>query len=123
MKPLNFKEFLSALNQEASLDIINNKIPAPDFTHDKLMKLFHTYSIIGGMPEVIQKYADQKDIIALNSVFDSLIVSYLDDVEKYARNYSMANVIRHADLSFISFILCKAAVAAEYKKISKASSS
>jgi hypothetical protein len=96
MKPLNFKEFLSALNQEANLDIINNKIPAPDFTHDKLMKLFHTYSIIGGMPEVIQKYADQKDIIALNSVFDSLIVSYLDDVEKYARNYSMANVIRHA---------------------------
>jgi len=96
MKPLNFKEFLGALNQEASLDIINNKIPAPDFTHDKLMKLFHTYSIIGGMPEVIQKYAEQKDIIALNSVFDSLIVSYLDDVEKYARNYSMANVIRHA---------------------------
>ena len=96
MKPLNFKEFLNALNQEVSLDIINNKIPAPDFTHDKLMKLFHTYSIIGGMPEVIQKYAEQKDIIALNSVFDSLIVSYLDDVEKYARNYSMANVIRHA---------------------------
>ena len=96
MKPLNFKEFLNALNQEASLDIINNKIPAPDFTHDKLMKLFHTYSIIGGMPEVIQKYAEQKDIIALNSVFDSLIVSYLDDVDKYARNYSMANVIRHA---------------------------
>ena len=96
MKPLNFKEFLGALNQEASLDIINNEIPAPDFTHDKLMKLFHTYSIIGGMPEVIQKYAEQKDIIALNSVFDNLIVSYLDDVEKYARNYSMANVIRHA---------------------------
>jgi predicted AAA+ superfamily ATPase len=48
------------------------------------------------MPEIIQRYSDQKDIISLNSVFDSLIVSYLDDVEKYARNNSMANVIRHA---------------------------
>jgi predicted AAA+ superfamily ATPase len=60
------------------------------------MKLFNTYAIIGGMPEIVQKYSDHKDIIALNSIFDSLIVSYLDDVEKYARNSTMANVIRHA---------------------------
>ncbi|MDA3915745.1 MAG: AAA family ATPase [Deltaproteobacteria bacterium] len=96
LKPLNFKEFLNALNEKNSLDIIKNNIPAPSFAHDKLLKLFHTYSIIGGMPEIIQRYSDQKDIISLNSVFDSLIVSYLDDVEKYARNNSMANVIRHA---------------------------
>lgn len=96
MKPLNFKEFLNAMDEENSLDIIKNKIPAPDFAHDKLLKFFHTYSIIGGMPEIVQKYSEQKDIITLNNIFDSLIVSYLDDVEKYARNYSMANVIRHA---------------------------
>ena len=96
LKPLNFKEFLNALDEKNSLDMIQNKIPAPNFVHDKLLKLFHTYSIIGGMPEIIQQYSDQKDIISLNRVFDSLIVSYLDDVEKYARNNSMATVIRHA---------------------------
>ena len=96
MKPLTFKEFLNALSEESSLEIIENKIPAPDFTHNKLMKLFHTYSIIGGMPEIVRKYSKQKDIIALNDLFDSLIVSYFDDVEKYARNNSMAKVIRHA---------------------------
>lgn len=96
MKPLSFKEFLGALDQENSLDIINDKIPVPEFAHEKLTKLFHTYSIIGGMPAIIRTYADQKDLIALNSIFDSLIVSYLADVEKYARNHSMANVIRHA---------------------------
>ena len=96
MKPLNFKEFLNALSEAAGLDILNKTIPVPDFTHDKLMKLFNTYAIIGGMPEIVQKYSDQKDIIALNSIFDSLIVSYLDDIEKYARNSTMASVIRHA---------------------------
>ncbi|MCF8113843.1 MAG: AAA family ATPase [Desulfotignum sp.] len=96
MKPLSFKEFLNALSEDSSLDILNRNIPVPDFAHDKLMKLFNTYAIIGGMPEIVQKYADRKDIIALNSIFDSLIVSYLDDVEKYARNRTMANVIRHA---------------------------
>ena len=96
MKPLSFKEFLGALSETTSLDTLTKTIPVPDFAHERLMKIFQTYSIIGGMPEIVQKYADRKDIIALNSVFDSLIVSYLDDVEKYARNSTMANVIRHA---------------------------
>jgi uncharacterized protein len=30
------------------------------------------------MLEIVEKYSDQKDIIALNSIFESLIVSYLD---------------------------------------------
>ena len=96
MKPLNFKEFLTALDEKSSLDIINNTIPVPDFAHDKLMKLFHVYSLIGGMPEIVRKYSEQPDILALNNLFDSLIVSYLDDVEKYARSHTMARVIRHA---------------------------
>jgi len=96
MKPLNFKEFLTALEEKSSLDIINNTIPVPDFAHDKLMKLFHVYSLIGGMPEIVRKYSEQPDILAVSNLFDSLIVSYLDDVEKYARNHTMALVIRHA---------------------------
>jgi len=96
MKPLNFKEFLNALDEKSSLDIINNTMPVPDFAHEKLMKFFHIYSIIGGMPEIVQKYSEKQDILALNNLFDGLIVSYLDDVEKYARNHSMAQVIRYA---------------------------
>lgn len=95
MKPLHFKEFLNAMGEKSSLDIINNTIPVPNFSHEKLIKLFHIYSIIGGMPEIVQKYSEKKEIPALSNIFDSLIVSYLDDVEKYARNHSMAQVIRH----------------------------
>ncbi len=96
MKPLCFKEFLNALSEKASLDIMRNRMPVPAFAHDRLMTLFQTYAMVGGMPEIVQNYSDQKDLVGLNTVFDSLIVSYLDDVEKYAKNSSMANVIRHA---------------------------
>lgn len=96
MKPLTFREFLGAMGENAGLDMLDSQIPVPEFTHDRLMDLFRTYAIIGGMPEVVRIYAEQADIIALNDAFDSLIVSYLDDVEKYARNNAMANVIRHA---------------------------
>lgn len=52
---------------------------------------------IQNCPQAVSYYADQKNIIGLNSISDSLIVSYLDDVEKYARNSTMATVIRHAN--------------------------
>ncbi|MBU8911846.1 MAG: AAA family ATPase [Desulfobacterales bacterium] len=96
MKPLSFKEFLNAIDEKSSLDMIKHTIPAPDFAHEKLLKHFHTYSIIGGMPEIVRQYAEKRDILVLNNLFDSLIVSYLDDVEKYARNRTMEQVIRHA---------------------------
>jgi len=95
MKPLNFREFLNAIGEQAALKILDT-IPVPDFAHDKLLKLFYTYTLIGGMPEVIQKYSIKNDIIALNIIFDSLLVSYMDDIEKYARNQTMTEVIRHA---------------------------
>ena len=96
MKPLSFKEFLNAIDEKSSLDMIKHTIPAPDFAHEKLLKHFHMYSIIGGMPEIVRQYAEKRDILGLNNLFESLIVSYLDDVEKYARNRTMELVIRHA---------------------------
>ncbi len=96
MKPLSFNEFLTALSETSSFDVLTQKIPVPDFAHDKLLKLFNAYATIGGMPEIVQTYSNQRDMVELNSIFDSLLVSYLDDVEKYARNGTMAHVIRHA---------------------------
>lgn len=96
MKPLSFTEFLSASNEDESLNLIKDTLPVPEFAHEKLMNLFHIYSIIGGMPEIVQNYIENQDILALSTLFDSLIVSYLDDVEKYAKNKTMTNIIRHA---------------------------
>src|SRR5680860_623343 len=93
--PASFPEYLGALEENSALDLIL-EIPVPDFAHHKLLSLFHTYCLIGGMPEVVSHYATHKDLIALNSIYESLIVSYLEDVEKYASNDSQMQVIRHA---------------------------
>jgi hypothetical protein len=70
-------------------------IPLHDFAHDKLLNLYHQYAIIGGMPEVVKHYVQHKDLTALQPIFDSLIASYLDDVEKYARNDTQVLHLRH----------------------------
>ncbi|MCG8323763.1 MAG: AAA family ATPase [Cytophagales bacterium] len=95
VRPVSFVEFLEALGETNALEQWKN-VPIADFAHDKLLELFHRYALIGGMPEVVDTYAATKDIVGLQPVYESLLVSYLEDVEKYARNQSLAEVMRHA---------------------------
>ena len=94
LHPVSFIEFLEAVGEVQALKQFNT-IPLQSFAHDKLLNLFHTYALIGGMPEIIKEYVETKDITALGSIYDSLIASYLDDVEKYATNNSQVQVIRY----------------------------
>lgn len=93
--PVSFPEFLEAIGETSALEQLT-KTPFQDFAFDKTLQLFRTYCITGGMPEIVQQYAIEKDLFNLNTVFESLIVSYLDDVEKYASGNNQGNYIRHA---------------------------
>lgn len=66
------------------------------FAHEKFLQLFHTYTLIGGMPEVVKRYVEQSDLISLKPVYESLLLSYIYDVEKYARNATQTQIMRHA---------------------------
>ncbi len=93
--PVSFPEFLSAIGETAALEQLK-KVPLASFAKDKLMQLFQRYCLLGGMPEVIEQYVVTKDVSSLNTVYESLLLSYMDDVEKYASNASQVNYIRHA---------------------------
>jgi len=62
--------------------------------HDELMSLFNQYAIVGGMPEAVQQYADTRDVLALDDIYESLIQGYRDDVEKYVKSGKVAEVVR-----------------------------
>ncbi|OAD23319.1 ATPase, partial [Candidatus Thiomargarita nelsonii] len=83
MHPLSFEEFLQAIGETQAAQMLE-RIPLPAFAHDKLLKLFHRYTLIGGMPEIVELYAESQDIIQLKPVYESLITAYMDDVEKYS---------------------------------------
>ncbi|MFH1504123.1 MAG: AAA family ATPase [Candidatus Omnitrophota bacterium] len=102
MKPLTFSEYIAAFGDVSSLEILA-KIPCPSFAHDKLLKQFYQYALIGGMPEVVEAYIKTKDLQKLKPIYESLLRSYLDDVEKYARSEALVRVMRHAiESSFYS---------------------
>jgi predicted AAA+ superfamily ATPase len=95
LRPVSFPEFLSAMNETAALEQLK-QVPVPVFAHQKLLTLFHTYALIGGMPEAVQHYSVNKDLVALSSIYDSLLTSYMDDAEKYAKSDTQMQLIRHA---------------------------
>ena len=94
IRPVSFPEFLSAIGETRALEQLT-KVPIAPFAQTKLLSLFHTYALIGGMPEIVQHYATNKDLVSLGPIYDSLISGYLDDVEKYAKSNAQILHIRH----------------------------
>ena len=81
MRPASFSEFLDAIEEHVALKQLKST-PFSAYAHDKLLRLYHTYAMIGGMPEIIKQYAQHRDFTSLASIYESIIVSYMDDVEK-----------------------------------------
>lgn len=94
LRPCSFVEFLSAIGEE-QLCIALENMTLPNALHRKVLKHFNEFVLVGGMPEAVQFYANTKDLVALGDVFESLLISYTDDIEKYAENKTLQRVIRH----------------------------
>ena len=94
VRPCVFNEFLRAIG-ETQLEKALNNCKIPEALHIKTMNLFNRFTLIGGMPEVVADYAENKNFLGLNSIYEGLLTSYRDDIEKYARNETMNQTIRY----------------------------
>ncbi|MDR2511928.1 MAG: AAA family ATPase [Bacteroidales bacterium] len=94
LRPCSFSEFLGAIGENQIREkLLSAKLP--DAIHNHVIKLFNEFVLVGGMPEIIASYAENRDIVALRKIYDSLLNGYNDDVEKYAGNKTERNVLRH----------------------------
>ena len=100
VKPLSFSEFLKAMGEEQAIEQMDI-VPLNNFAMTKMFDLFHTYGLIGGMPQVVQAYVENRDAVALTETYESLLVSYLDDMEKYASTSAQTQLLRHVTSSFL----------------------
>jgi Predicted ATPase (AAA+ superfamily) len=93
LRPCSFFEFLSALGKDNLRYFIDNPKQSV-VVHSELMSLFNQYTIVGGMPEAVQEYANTHDVLALDNIYESLVQGYKDDVEKYVKNGKLVEVVR-----------------------------
>ncbi len=94
LRPCSFYEFLGAIGKNNLLAILAQKAELTIAFHEQLMHLFNQYTIIGGMPEAVQQYAETQDIIAIEDVYETLVQAYKDDSEKYVKGNKLTDVVR-----------------------------
>lgn len=94
LHPCTFVEFLMAIGEDMLANQIEN-IAVPQSLHSYTLDLFKKYMIIGGLPEVVANYAQYRDMVRLNGVFNALLSGYRDDVEKYADKPKEQDSIRY----------------------------
>ena len=95
MYPMSFSEFLIADNSSNLVDYMKsiNKIEnIPDIFFNMLEEKLKAYFIIGGMPEVVYSWINEKDIERVNIIQDNILRSYESDFAKHVSN-SEANKI------------------------------
>ncbi|MCL1934265.1 MAG: AAA family ATPase [Candidatus Azobacteroides sp.] len=92
VRPCSFLEFLDGTGNGFDADLVLNLNASP--VHNKIIKHFNDYTLVGGMPAIVSKYAENQDILTLNRVYNSLFQSYKDDVEKYTKSVGTIKIIR-----------------------------
>lgn len=85
--PLNFFEFLEALGEKQLVELIkNNDIDLINVFSDKLKQYLKQYMYIGGMPEVVDSYVQNKDFGEVRRKQNVLLTAYEQDFSKHAPN-------------------------------------
>ena len=94
MFPLDFEEFLTANGESA--DVIAEAKAAFEgrravdaFIHDRLMRYFKLYLVVGGMPAAVQKYVDTNDLAAVAAEQRFVIRAYRRDISKYDPDHAL----------------------------------
>lgn len=95
MYPMTFSEFLIADNCENLVEYmknIKNIENVPDIFFNQLTEKLKAYFIIGGMPEAVKIWVNEKNIELVNNVQENILRAYESDFSKHTQN-SEANKI------------------------------
>ena len=87
MYPMDFEEFLWAMEEEMLADFIRGQFEASlpmGNLHRKAIDLLRLYMIVGGMPQAVLTYTKTKDFDEVDRTKRTILRLYRNDISKYA---------------------------------------
>ncbi len=85
LTPFSFYEFLEALDEKQLLEILEkNDYDMVNIFNAKLKEYLKLYYYIGGMPECVDSYIKNKDLLEVRKIQKRLLESYEQDFSKHA---------------------------------------
>lgn len=87
LTPLSFYEFIEALGENDLLKLLkSNDFDMINVFDTKLKEYLKLYYYIGGMPEVVSSYTENKDLSEVRRIQKTLLDDYEQDFSKHAPN-------------------------------------
>ena len=88
MYPLDFEEFLIANNfNEYSINYLKSKFNnlecLDEATHNKVLNIFKKYLLVGGLPDAINSYLKERNIVNVRKIQSEIHDYYSMDASKY----------------------------------------
>ena len=83
--PMSFYEFLLAMGETGIAELIEKKdLENLTFFNQKLINLLRYYFYVGGMPEAVQDFVENRDWQAVRNIQNQILQSYRNDFSKHA---------------------------------------
>ncbi|MFY9343909.1 MAG: AAA family ATPase [Planctomycetota bacterium] len=93
--PLSFPEFVTALAGERTTQFLRTlrlgQTP-PTPLHEKLMALLRDYSLVGGMPAVVEQFRTSRSFVAAAQAQHDLLATFRDDFARYGTRIPAARL-------------------------------
>lgn len=93
MFPLDFEEFLWAVGEDGMQDVISDRFysgkPMGQALHRKAINLFRQYLIVGGMPQAVDEYVNNRDFGEVDMVKRDILGLYRQDIVKFSGKDSL----------------------------------
>lgn len=98
MYSMDFEEFLWALGyKEEQIDNLYKHMkelkPLSEIEYKVFLDHFHDYMVIGGMPEIVKSFVEQKNFSGTLDEQKQIILDYEEDITKYAEGLDKSKIL------------------------------
>ena len=91
--PMSFIEFLDNIGEGQLANHLQNKNwELIAFFHEKLVEILRLYYFVGGMPEVVLNYIENKNLETVRLIQKKILAGYENDFAKHAPNEIMPRI-------------------------------
>ena len=91
--PLSFEEFLLAMGEERFVELLRKKdFKTIKLFNNKYEKLLKQYCYVGGMPEVVNDFIENKDFESVRNLQREILTAYEEDFTKHIPANTVAKI-------------------------------
>lgn len=97
MYPMGFAEYCRANGvQSETIDLLkecfDEKNPVPEAVHQVMNRLWLSYIVVGGMPQVVARFVQTHDVARVVELQSDILALYRQDIAKYADSRETAKI-------------------------------